>query len=344
MTQPHLKSARKVTAGGRIRHTVEAGQSLASIALKQYGDARFARLIFTINRGEIPIRCDGFNTFAFVFPSQRLLLPTADEAQIYQNNFFTESSRIKFDLAHYARPAMPSDSIPQELLHQKIDTPAFRSYEKPQAVPFIPSTQEQEVPVFRSLAQEPAPVWQSMQTKYVAPEQVEVESQAPDHPHLRLVQAENIQQDRNTFDMSPPAAAQPAEASSHVEIADDHEIFFAQGSLEITSLSHYCRLMQFEAMEANASLMIKLQVFDQNKWQTIASYVVQKDATRRLAHYADGSNNSVNIDLPRAVVKELSLTDFNRNWKNYTKVYFNHKEKVRLEQLTGPAKMMLHAV
>lgn len=148
--------------------------------------------------------------------------------------------------------------------------------------------------------------------------------------------------------MTPPAA-QPKMASKRdkqhqAEIADDHELFFSQGTLEITSLSHYCRLMKFEAMEAQASLMIKLQVFDQNRWQTIASYVVQKEATQRLAHYSDGSCDFVNLELPRAVVKELSVSDFNRNWKNYTKVYFNHKEKVLLEQLTGPAKMMLHAV
>lgn len=335
MTYPHSKSQRKVTAGGRIRHTIEAGQSLASIALKQYGDARFARLIFTINRGEIPIRCDGFNTFAFVYPSQRLLLPTIEEAQIYQNNFFTESSRIKFDLAHYARPAMPSDSIPQELLHEKIEAPRQAMIQHIAAQPEVQKFED--MPVFRSVHDV-----EHAETKFSP----SVPSEA--HPHLRLVQNEAAASKQISIDMTPPVekAAAPVSAPAHVsvDVADDHEIFFAQGSLEITSLSHYCRLMQFEAMEANSSLMIKLQVFDQNKWQTIASYVVQQDATRRLAHYADGSSNSVNIELPRNVVKELSLTDFNRNWKNYTKVYFNHKEKVRLEQLTSPASMMLHAV
>jgi hypothetical protein len=90
---------------------------LASIALREYGDARFARLILTINRGEVANRCDGFNNYAFIFPSQVLLLPTAEEAQIYQRQFFTETSRAKFDLAHYARPAMPSDSIPAVVLN-----------------------------------------------------------------------------------------------------------------------------------------------------------------------------------------------------------------------------------
>jgi len=97
-------------------------------------------------------------------------------------------------------------------------------------------------------------------------------------------------------------------------------------------------------MENESDLMIKLQVFDQNKWQTIASYVVRREATRRHAHYADGSSATVNLDLPRDVVKELSVSDFSRNWKNYSTVYFNHIEKIRLNQMNGQTKMMLHAV
>ena len=86
------------TTNGRLFYEVEAGDSLASISLKHYGDARFARLIFTINRGEIPIRCDGFNTFAYIFQGQRVLLPNKREAELYRLNLLRESSRSKFNL------------------------------------------------------------------------------------------------------------------------------------------------------------------------------------------------------------------------------------------------------
>src|SRR3712207_516127 len=106
MQEIESKKNQVKSTNGRVIYEVEAGDSLASVSLRQYADARFARLIFTINRGEIPIRCDGFNTFAYIFPGQRILLPNKSEADVYRRNFLTESSRSKFDLAHYARPAM----------------------------------------------------------------------------------------------------------------------------------------------------------------------------------------------------------------------------------------------
>jgi nucleoid-associated protein YgaU len=375
--QNQVKS-RSANTGARIKHTVKAGESLASIALKEYGDARFARLILTINRGEVANRCDGFKNYAFIFPSQILLLPTAEEAQIYERQFFTETSRAKFDLAHYARPAMPSDIIPSVVLnsfsisnkevdqHVELESTAKKlaasKLEQKQAA----EAREDQLRAAKERAERvKAEFIKAEEVRLAAEQESQNELQAAaklasQRPHLHLV-AENTAPNRHSgsnsqfnsnppssIDMTPPAAAQKAaskrESQRQIEIADDHELFFSQGTLEITSLSHYCRLMKFEAMEAQASLMIKLQVFDQNRWQTIASYVVQKDATQRLAHYSDGSFDFVNLELPRAVVKELSVSDFNRNWKNYTKVYFNHKEKTRLEQLTGPAKMMLHAV
>ncbi|MBP9089965.1 hypothetical protein KBI23_02985 [bacterium] len=371
---------RTLKSSARIKHAVKAGESLASIALKEYGDARFARLILTINRGEVANRCDGFNNYASIFPSQILLLPTAEEAQIYERQFFTETSRAKFDLAHYARPAMPSDCIPAMVLnnfsisnievehHVEIESTANRlraqaKLEQAQAA----TAREEQLKAAKDRAERVKAEYLKAEETRLAAEQErqntwQAASQiASQRPHLHLVaensaaskqpiatSTSNISSSPSTIDMTPPAA-QPKIASKRdkqhqAETADDHELFFSQGTLEITSLSHYCRLMKFEAMEAQASLMIKLQVFDQNRWQTIASYVVQKETTQRLAHYSDGSFDFVNLELPRAVVKELSVSDFNRNWKNYTKVYFNHKEKILLEQLTGPAKMMLHAV
>jgi hypothetical protein len=371
---------RTLKSSARIKHAVKAGESLASIALREYGDARFARLILTINRGEVANRCDGFNNYAFIFPSQVLLLPTAEEAQIYQRQFFTETSRAKFDLAHYARPAMPSDSIPAVVLsnfsisnneveqHFEIESTANRlraqvKLEQAQAA----TAREVQLKAAKDRAER-------VKAEYVRAEETRIAAEqerqntwqaasklASQRPHLHLVAENSASSAQNsahptsntssspsTIDMTPPAV-QPKTASyrdkqNRAEVADDHELFFSKGTLEITSLSHYCRLMKFEAREPQASLMIKLQVFDQNRWQTIASYVVQKEATQRLAHYSDGSFDFVNLELPRAVVKELSVSDFNRNWKNYTKVYFNHKEKVLLEQLTGPAEVMLHAV
>ncbi|CAN5454918.1 hypothetical protein BH11CYA1_BH11CYA1_40570 [soil metagenome] len=366
---------RTLSTRARVKHAVKAGESLASIALKDYGDARFARLILTINRGEVPNRCDGFNNYAFIYPSQILNLPTEEEAQIYQRQFFTETSRAKFDLAHYARPAMPSDTMPSTVLnnlsisnneaelHFEIESKAarLRAQAKQEQLEAA-AAREEQLKAAKARAEQVRAEYERAEEARLAAQERQDEWQAAAHrPHLHLVTESSNSSSSSDFsfssnssfsppysmDMTPPAVPQRAAAKlgqRQVEVADDHELFFSQGTLEITSLSHYCRLMKFEAMEAHASLMIKLQVFDQNRWQTIASYVVQKDATQRLAHYSDGSFDFVNLELPRAVVKELSVTDFNRNWKNYTKVYFNHKEKIRLEQLTSPSNMMMQAV
>jgi len=352
MSKMAAQTRRTANPGARIRHTVEAGQSLASIALKEYGDARFAKLIFTINRGEIPIRCDGFNTFAFVAPKQALFLPTVEEASIYEDHFFTETSRTKFDLAHYARPAMPSDNLEMEI-NDATKRGGTADSSHTVAVDINAATPNQ--PVFHSISEN----MKGLHKVAKEPQSYIEVPRVPSAPFLHVVSEEKTSKPQSTFDMTPPApkrvpTRQNVDNSLHhivtkekqrqAEIADDHELFFSQGTLEITSLSHYCRLMKFEVMENESDLMIKLQVFDQNKWQTIASYVVRREATRRHAHYADGSSATVNLDLPRDVVKELSVSDFSRNWKNYSTVYFNHIEKIRLNQMNGQTKMMLHAV
>ncbi len=330
----HQDSSQRVRSNtNRAFYDVEAGDSLASIALKRLQDTRFARLIFTINRGEIPIRCDGFNTFAFIFPGQRILLPTKGESEIYRKNFLTESSRSKFDLAHYARPAMPSDSIPTELYMQK-STPA--SWGEPVA----------EV---KSAAPNLVPAQASM---YGIKPSIAAVAPTAFEPHLIPITAKDSaaldkEAQAKTIDMRPPQNDEPRiEApfpkpsqykSTAIKQADDQDLFFSQGSLEITSLSHYCRVMKFESLDEQADLLVKLQVFDNQRWQTISSYTIKRELTQRSSHYADGTVDRVNIDLPTSIAKELSINDFTKNWKNYTKVYFNHKEQTRLEQISTSA-------
>lgn len=96
---------------------VAVGDSLTDLAIEHFGDARFAKLIATVNRGEIMTGRDrdGYKGFAQIFPGQRLSLPTSQEASIYQRNFFTTTSKNNFDHDFYSRPAMPSSSIPKQL-------------------------------------------------------------------------------------------------------------------------------------------------------------------------------------------------------------------------------------
>lgn len=319
-------SPRVRSNSNRAFYDVEAGDSLASIALKRLQDTRFARLIFTINRGEIPIRCDGFNTFAFIFPGQRILLPTKGESEIYRKNFLTESSRSKFDLAHYARPAMPSDSIPAELYMQKSKPASWGEpvAEVKSAAPNLVTAQASMYSIKPSIA-----------ATALEPHFIPITS--------KVAADTNKEAQAKTIDMRPPQNDEPRiEApfpkpsqykSTAIKQADDQDLFFSQGSLEITSLSHYCRVMKFESLDENADLLVKLQVFDNQRWQTISSYTIKRELTQRSSHYADGTVDRVNIDLPTSIAKELSINDFTKNWKNYTKVYFNHKEQTRLEQI-----------
>lgn len=300
-------------AGKRESIEIEAGESLASIAQRRYGDARFARLIFTINRGEIPIRCDGFNTFAYISPGQKIQLPTEEESEIYKRNFFTATSKLKFDLAHFARPAMPSDSMPKSFLQAR------------------PSGWG-EVTIDNN------------------PSTLSTRIEKLENARPRLVKSEPSTE---VIDMTPPAPAEELEApppiignpfseqykippakTKSVELVEDRDLYFSKGNLEITTLSHYCRVMKFESTVESSDVFVRLQVFDHNRWQTISSYTIKRESTMRASHFADGTIESVNIDLPRTIAGELSISDYQRNWKNYTKVYFNQKEKARLEQVS----------
>lgn len=344
MQENENKKNQVKSTNGRVFYEVEAGDSLASVSLKYFGDARFARLIFTINRGEIPIRCDGFNTFAYIFPGQRVLLPNKSEADVYRRNFLTESSRSKFDLAHYARPAMPSDSIPAELMpgrpsnygwgEPKADeSNSYSTNTKYSITPAIPNAPA--IPQFQLVsARESAP-------KEVAPKEVAIKEVAINPSRIMAAFEECL--GHETINMQPTDIQprieiaqinKPApEATVAQRIEDDENLFGKQGTLEIVTLSHYCRLMKFDSFENLDEVVIKLQIFDNQRWQTISSYAITRDITARSSHGPDGSVDRVNIELPTTVAKELSLNDFTKNWKNYTKIYFNQKEKIKLQQV-----------
>lgn len=361
-------------ASTRVHYEIEAGDSLASIAQKKLSDTRFARLIFTINRGEIPIRCDGFNTFAFIFPGQRVLLPTSEEAAIYKKNFLTESSRAKFDLAHYARPAMPSDSIPSELIMPR----SAKGWGEPIAQESESNQVETGYPSHNSLGNSHIELNRTA-TKYSITPSIRQNSSIPQFtpvhsqhktestaiPNPQVVPTFEFRPQSaamsgvRTIDMSPPTAdtprieeprppVKPAQfAGSTIQQADDQDLFFSQGSLELTTLSHYCRVMKFESMsnqDSPGDVLVKLQVFDNQRWQTITTYSIRKEQTQRSSHYADGTVDTVNIDLPTTIARELSFNDFTKNWKNYTKVYFNQKEKSKLEQIVGGTAQLRTAV
>ncbi len=361
-------------ASTRVHYEIEAGDSLASIAQKKLSDTRFARLIFTINRGEIPIRCDGFNTFAFIFPGQRVILPTSEEAAIYKKNFLTESSRAKFDLAHYARPAMPSDSIPSELIMPR----SAKGWGEPMAQESEATPAETGHLSHTSLGNSHIELNRTA-TKYSIKPSIRQNSSIPQFtPVHSQHQAEAAEANRSqsvptfefrpqsaalsgvrTIDMSPPTAdtprieeprppVKPAQfTGSTIQQADDQDLFFSQGSLELTTLSHYCRVMKFESMSNQdnpGDVLVKLQVFDNQRWQTITTYSIRKEQTQRSSHYADGTVDTVNIDLPTTIARELSFNDFTKNWKNYTKVYFNQKEKSKLEQIVGGTAQLRTAV
>lgn len=326
---------------GRTTYDVEAGDSLASIALKKYSDARFARLIFTINRGEIPIRCDGFNTFTYVFPGQRILLPTLSETDVYRRNFLTESSRSKFELAHYARPAMPSDSIPAELIAARTPSGQWgepRSEElitgansatKYSITPAIPSASA--IPQFQVVSDRERSVSQTLFPVRVL------------HALEECLKSDEI--DMKPADMEPRIEIAKAEkvcnvtnlpvSDAHDKVDEEENLFTMAGTLEITTLSHYCRLMRFDSIDSPDNLIVRLQIFDNQKWQTISSYVIARDITARSSHQPDGSVDRVQIELPTEVAREISLNDYTKNWKNYTKMYFNQKEKIKLHQVTA---------
>jgi hypothetical protein len=327
MRQTHERSSPPLN--GRLFHEIEAGESLASLAMKRLGDTRFARLIFTINRGEIPVRCDGFNTYAYIYPGQKILLPTAEEASVYKKNFLTESARNKFDLAHYARPAMPSDSIPVSFKNLKDETKIAEKYNSFQVIDW--GTPHSDVGNSAATA---ALNWQdsndsASQTQELEPEETEEEKERD-----------------GAFDMAPPAQESPRimkpwpqAGQSYTRLlalkTDEQDLLYGQGNLEITTLSHYCRVMKFESLSEESEVLIKLQVFDNRRWQTISSYTIKKDQTMRISHYADGTADRVSMEIPTSIAREISLGDFTKNWKNYTKVYFNHKENSRLQQAFG---------
>lgn len=313
----------------RPNYGVKAGESLASIALKRYGDARFAKLILTINRGEISLVKDGPDSQACLILGQVIMLPTERELDVYCRNFFTESSKTKFNLSFFARPAMPSDSrkLDAELDFQPKEATSIlrqrRLYDN--------STNLDESAMSHT---RPAPTvhqW-GKATMADGPETHVSTNQYQKLPRPNL---------QNSHCQTP--VSNQANQNSF-RLAEDHELFFAKGTLEVTSLSHYCRVLYFSANTGAEDMVVKLQIYDHSAWQTIAAYSISEGTVRRLANKADGSTEAVTLDLPREIARELSFRDFNRNWKNYSHVYFNEKEKMRLTEMTTPAQRMLKVI
>ncbi|MBS1992071.1 MAG: hypothetical protein JSS86_25855 [Cyanobacteria bacterium SZAS LIN-2] len=288
---------------------MKAGESLASIALKHYGDARFAKLITTINRGDIPSRSDGFSTFAFVTPGQVIVLPTYEEANIFSRNFFTKQSQAKFDLAHFARPAMPSDSIPNNILPSQ----GSRS-SKDQAVesrpvdlqPLLPQIQISGLPAEEQAARE---AWGTVHAK-------QPQGAASQFDCQYIVRMPTQTSEEPVIDMAPPTVSVRLQSETP-----------AVDRPEVVALSHYCRMIKFEVEGGQSDTIIKLQVLEESRWQTITAYIITEQTSRRLAHYASKQDRQINIDLPSEVARELSVSDLKRNWKQYVQHYLNAQGK-----------------
>lgn len=278
-------------------HTVSAGESLASIAQKLYGDARFARLLLTINRGEITIVRDGQNCQACLMPAQIIRLPNEAEIDVYCRHFFTESSKSKFDLAYFARPAMPSDRREEPTVQPNNNLNINFNFAPPAS-----STTRWGCPTADTTVVDPGRETQA--NAYAAP----------------------VELKRNNARRTDGA----------FKIADDHELFFSKGTLEVTAMSHYCRVLSFDANNDSSDMVIKLQIFDCESWHTIAAYAINNGTVKRLANKGDGSSEAVTLELPREIARELSIRDFNKNWQNYSRVYLNEKEKNRLTQFISP--------
>lgn len=326
----------KSRTSGRINYTVKAGESLASIAQKQYGDARFARLILTINRGEIATAKDGKISQACLLPSQVIMLPNDAELKVYCRHFFTESSKIKFDLSYFARPAMPSDSaFAQQNLGEKLNFQPTSVLQNQVTQPstFVSSTAGQSLPqpIDRQLVAPPTA--QQAASYWGQPTALEPTVSHPMPPDT------NIQPESTAFTQQLNCGSK-----DKFKIAEDHELFRAKGTLEVTAFSHYCRVLCFEANNQNNDMVVKLQIYDSNNWQTIAAYSISSGTVRRLASKGDGSSEAVTLELPREIARELSMRDFQRNWKNYSQVYLNEREKMRLSEAIAPSQRMLKAV
>jgi len=282
---------------------MRAGESLASIALKHYGDARFAKLITTINRGDIPTRSDGFSSFAFVTPGQVVVMPTYEEANIFSRHFFTKQSHAKFDLAHFARPAMPSDSIPGNIIPSQGSRSATESPVPSKPVdlqPLLPQMHISGLVDGESSA-------------------VAARTQSPSSQFdcQYIVRMPTATSEEPVIDMAPPTVS--VRLQQEIPAADRPEV---------VELSHYCRMIKFEVEGGQSDTIIKLQVLEETRWQTITAYIITEQTSRRLAHYASKEDRQINIDLPCEVARELSISDLKRNWKQYVQHYANARSQM----------------
>jgi hypothetical protein len=286
----------------RTNHTMKPGESLASVALKHYGDARYARLLYTINRADIPTRSDGFSSFAFVSPGQSIALPTYEEANIFSRHFFTKQSQNKFDLSHYARPAMPSDSIPVTIL------PSLGSRSANDLSQSSGSSIHSLLPALPHIELSGVP---SAEVATAGARGNQFECQYKVRMPAQQLEPEVI-------DMSPPTVKVPALQYG----APPPE------GPEVVTFSHYCSMIKFDAEGGQSDTVIKLQVKEESRWQTITAYIITEETSRRVAHYADKHDRAVKFDLPCAVARELSISDLKRNWKEYVQCYLKSQAKI----------------
>jgi len=334
--------------GSRSTHTIKAGESLASLALKHYGDARFAKLLITINRGEIQTRSDGFSNFAFVFPGLMMALPTYEEANIFRNHFFTKQSNSKFDLAFFARPAMPSDSISMEILPSQGSRTAKTSNASASiaASPWPALQNETPAPFLQNMKAAPATSsqsfeWQNGQSDNSGLWPSPIEQLLPALPQLTISESAHAailkgekslnqyecqyivkmptpKSEQELIDMEPPT----------VSVARLQDRAAMPTAPEVVAFSHYCRMIKFDAEGGQSDTIIKLQVLEDTRWQTITAYIITEQTSRRLAHYADKQNQAIEIDLPSEVARELSISDLKRNWKHYVQTYLSAQNKL----------------
>src|SRR5262249_39932153 len=85
--------------------------------------------------------------------------------------------------------------------------------------------------------------------------------------------------------------------------------------LETRNLASDCRLIVSESSGANSRSSIRLQCKINSVWQVIASYDCAGGRSARTRYASNGNTSRMNLNLPQAVVRQMALEDFTRNFR-----------------------------
>jgi len=315
----------------RSKHVVREGETVHSIAASWLGDARFARLIVIINRATINLTQIDGKDVPVLTPGQVIWLPSEYEREIHR--------RCYFPCVRAGRKSEPD-------INRSVEVESER---KP--LVGVPELNPPDMEIVGEGGHMDRGWGDKNQTDESQPDFNERQAGRTTDNHLEMV-LYRIRHAGNRDSITIPVETERLVRYGLVGrvaglypppvdrgFAGECQV---EARMLVMQFSSYCRGIETKSAARADAFLSKLELSVDGAWKTIAVYESSGYSSVRHMFGASGSRESLVMDLPSEIVREMARQDFNRNWQEYCEHFVSELRRISRRQQDEPESIDEH--